>query len=328
MRKKLFGLTILGIVLILGLSGCFSHRFEVIHNPDGSGKLTIETIFTEEYLDIFDEGVTMEEAQEDILAESMFTRENLPDDTNIRSVEEKDFIDPTTGALHHSLEIEIIDILTPVFFEEGDDLSNIFMVQDNGDGTFLFTANLESMSEFADEDEDEDFMMDPEMFRFMLQGSTITWQLHVEEFIEGDTQAVYDVANNTVNWELPMYDVLFAEEPLEIFAIYRVDSAEAVEPEPQEVLMPTPDPDTPDPEIPDPDTPELVIPDPAETDIRPPVDFEVDQPSDGFFGLPNWVPIVLVAVLCLGGIFVVIAAVIIILVVRKGKQKPPSNQLE
>jgi len=330
MRNKVIGLTILGIVLILGLSGCFSHRFEVMHNPDGSGKLTIETIFTEEYLGIFDEGVTMEEAQDDILADSMFSRENLPDDPNIRSVEEKDFIDPTTGELNHSLEIEIFDILTPIYFDDGDESSSIFQVEDYGDGTYLFTASLESMSEFTDEDEDDDFMMDPEMFKFMLQDSKVTWHLHAADFIEGDPYAIYDVMNGIVIWELPMFDVLFAEEPLEIFAIYRVDTAEAAEPEPHEVLMPTPDLDTPDQDIPDPDTPDLDIPDLAspETDIRPPVDFEVDQPSDGLFGLPNWVPIVLVAVLCLGGMFVVIAAVVIFLVVRKQKQNQAEIQNE
>ena len=314
MHKKTIVFTILGIIFILALSGCFSHRFEVQHNPDGSGKLTIETIFTEEYLGLFDEAQSMEEAQNDILADSMFSSENLQDDPNIGSVEESDYIDETTGALHHSLEIEIIDILTPVYFEEGDDLSNIFLVEAYGDGTFLFTANLESMSEFTDVDEDEDIMMDPEMFRFMLQGSTIIYELHVSEFIEGDPLAVYDPASSTVNWEIPMYDVLFSEEPLELFAIYRVDIAETVEPtepvepvepEPEEVLMPPTDTDTED------------------TDTRPPVDNEFEQPADGLFGLPNWVPLVLVAVLCLGGILVVIAAVVIILIVRKRKQNQP-----
>ncbi len=265
----------------------------------------------------------MEEAQDDILADSAFSSENLPDDPNIRSVEESDYIDPTTGSLHHSLELEIIDILTPVYFEDEDDLSNIFAVEDNGDGTFLFTANLESLAEEIEEDEDEDFMMDPEMFRFMLQGSTVVYELHVAEFIEGDPQAVYDPGNNTVNWEIPMYDMLFAEEPLKLFAIYRVDTAETVEPtQPAEPIEPT-EPDEPV----EPEPEEVIIPpaetDTEETDIRPPVDIEFEQPDEGLFGLPNWVPLVLVVVLCLGGIFVVIAAVVIILILRKRKQNQP-----
>ena len=327
MHKKKMGLTILGFIIILALSGCFSHRFEVQHNPDGSGKLTVETIFTEDYLGLFDEAQTMEDAQDDILADSMFTSENLPDDPNIGSVEESDYIDETTGSLHHSLEIEIIDILTPVYFEEGDDLSNVFQVEAQDDGTFLFTANLESMTEMVDEDEDEDFMMDPEMFRFMLQGSTITWELHVAEFIEGDPLAVFDPANNTVNWEIPMYDVLFAEEPLELFAIYRMDTVETVEPiEPAEPVEPDPaEPVEPDPDEPvEPEPEEVLMPppgtDPEDTDTRPPVDTEFEPPGDGLFGLPRWVTIVAVTILCLGGIFVVIAGVVIFLVVRKRKK--------
>ena len=313
MNKNTIGLTILGIILILALSGCFSHRFEVQHNPDGSGMLIIETIFNEEYIGMIEDDLFMDDADDDIFGESLFTEDDLADSPNIRSVNEDRFVDPETGALHQILEIEIVNILEPVLFDQEDDLDAFFTIVDRGDGTFLFTVTLEAPSDFADEGMDDDFMMDPEMFRFMLQDSTISWQLHAAVFIDGDPQAVFDTFNNTVNWELPMYDVLFAEEPLQIFAIYRVETteaAEAAEPEPQEVLMPPPDPDTPD------------------TDIRPPVDFEVDQPSEGFFGLPNWVPIVLVAVLCLGSILVVIAAVVIILVVRKRNQNPDLDQPE
>lgn len=319
MHKKSILYTILGIVFILALSGCFSHRFEVQHNPDGSGLLIVETIFTQDYLGLFDDVQTMDEAQDDILADSIFTRENLPDDPNIGSVQESDYIDETTGSLHHSIEIEILDILTPVYFEDEEDLSNIFLVEAYDDGTFLFTANLESLAEQIDEDEEEDLMMDPEMFRFMLQGSTVVYELHVAEFIEGDPLAVYDPASNTVTWEVPMYDVLFGEEPLELFAIYRVDTTapaepaeptepaepEPVEPEPEEEIMPPPDPDTED------------------TEPRPPVDTEFEEPTAGLFGLPNWVPLVLLAVLCLGGILVVVAVVVIILIARKRKQNQP-----
>lgn len=326
MHKKSIVFTILGIVFVLALSGCFSHRFEVQHNPDGSGQFTIETIFTEDYLGLFDETQTMDEARDEILEDFLFTADNLVDDPNIGSVEESDFIDETTGSLHHSLEIEVLDILIPVYFEDEDDLTYLFEVQDNGDGTFMFIPNLESMSEMVDEEEDDDLVMDPEMFRFMLQGSTITWELLVAEFIEGDPQAVYDPGSNTVNWEIPMYDVLFPEETLELYAIYRVDTAETVEP--TETPEPV-EPDEPDPTEPvEPDPVEPVEPEPEPDiedpdDIEDPIETELEMIEEGLFGLPNWVTLAVVAVLCLGGIMVIIAVVVIIVIVRKRKQNQP-----
>lgn len=316
MHKKSIGLTILGLVLILTLSGCFSHRFQVQHNPDGSGRLIIETIFTEEYISIIEDDLFMDDGDDDdIFGESMFTEDDLADSPNIRSVTEDSYIDSETGALHQILEIEIVDILEPVLFDQEDGDEPLFTIDDQGDGTFLFAVTLEAPSDFAeDEETDDDFMMDQETFRFMLQGSVVAWELQVAEFVEGDPQAVYDPANNVVNWEIPMFDVLFGTEPVELYAIYRLDSSEVTEPEPQEVTMPTPAPDA----EPDPDTPDS-------EDVRPPVavDVEVDQTEDGLFGLPNWVPIVLVTVLCLGILFVIVVVVVIILVSRKRKKNQP-----
>lgn len=328
MHKNKIVFTLLGILFIFVLSGCFSYRFEVQHNPDGSGLLTIETVFTEDYLGMFDEALSMEEAREEILADAAFTSDELPDDPNIGSVEETDFIDETTGELHHIIVIEIFDVLTTVYFEEGDDTSNLFEIEDQGDGTFLFTANLESLSEFA-EDEDEDDFMDPEMFRFFLQGSTISWELHVAQFIEGDAQADYDPDTNIVTWEIPMYDALFAEEPMDLFAVYRVDAAEPVEPEepiePEEPAEPVEPEEPAEPIEPEPEDEMMPTPDiePEETDIEPPVETEIEEPENGLFGLPRWALIVAVAVLCLGGILVVAAVVVIIIVARKRKQNQP-----
>lgn len=315
MHKKSIRLTILGLVLILTLSGCFSHRFQVQHNPDGSGKLTIETIFTEEYMSIIEDDLFMDDGDEDdIFGESMFTEDDLADSPNILSVTEDSYVDPETNALHHILEIEIANILEPVLFDQEDGEEPLFTIEDQGDGTFLFTVTLEAPSDFIeDEETDDDFMMDQETFRFMLQGSVVAWELQVAEFIESDPQAVYDPANNVVNWEIPMFDVLFGTEAVELYAIYRVDTAEPAEPteptepepEPEEVLMPPPDTDTED------------------TEIRPPVDSEFEQPADGVFGLPNWVPIVLVTVLCLGMLFVIVVVVVIFLVSRKRKKDQP-----
>jgi hypothetical protein len=70
--------------LLLSLSGCFSYRFEVQHNPDGSGRLTIESILSQDFLNMFSGSPDLEETQDDILAESIFTEDDLRDDPNIQ----------------------------------------------------------------------------------------------------------------------------------------------------------------------------------------------------------------------------------------------------
>lgn len=327
MRKQAIRSTILSLVLLLSLSGCFSYRFEVQHNPDGSGRLTIESILSQDFLGIFSGDLALEDGNRDILVESIFTEDDLRDDPNIGSITEEEFTDPDTGDLHHILEIEIIDILTPLYLdqEEGDD-TLIFQVVDNGDGTFLFTATLETPSDFTSvNDEMRKVMpMDPQSLSFFLQDSTITWQLYVDELIEVDPIAEYDSANKVVTWEILLTDVLFAEENLDIFAIYRTEGSQAViEPEPEETPTPTLEPEPQDTATP------TLEPTPTESSIRPTVDLDFEQPRSGFLGLPNWVPLVLIGMLCLGLIVVVIAVVVILLVTQDKKQNPPpENQVD
>ena len=164
----------------------------------------------------------------------------------------------------------------------------------------------------------ESMPMDPQTLRTFLQGSNLTWQLSIDEFIEGDPQAVFDNTNKVVTWKLPIYDVLFGEEPVQVFTISRLETAETTEPEPEK---------TDEPERQEVTTPTAQVPTP-EIVIQPPAEITPDQPDQGFLGLPNQVPFVVAAVLCLGGMFVVIAAVVIILVVRKQKQNQTENQNE
>ncbi|MBW6467524.1 MAG: hypothetical protein K0B06_13535 [Brevefilum sp.] len=323
MRKQAMRFTILSCVLLLSLSGCFSYRFEVQHNPDGSGQLTIESILSQDFLNMFSGSPDLEETHDDILAESIFTEDDLRDDPNIRAVSEETFTDPVTGDLHHILEIEIIDIQKPLYLdqEEGDD-SIIFEVVDNGDGTFLFTATLETPSDFAaGNDEMDDVMpMDPGSLRFFLQDSTITWQLSADELIEADPVAKFDPVNKIITWQIPLTDVLFAAENLDIFAVYRTHGSQAaLEPEPAETLTPTLEPEPEDTATP------TLAPTSTESPIQPTVDLDFKQPRRGFLGLPNWVPLVLAGALCLGVIVVAIAAVVIFLVTRNKKQDPPPD---
>ena len=298
MRNKAIRFTILGIFLILTLSGCFSYFFEVRHNPDGSGQLVIESILSKDYLDLIAGDLPMDESFDDILARSLITQDDLRDDPNIKSITEDQFSDPSTGALHHILEIEIIDVFQPIYLDQEDIDIPFFQIDDNKDGTFRFSTTLNVPSGYADEDMLENMPVDPGTLKFILQDSTLNWKLHVDEFIEGDRQAVYNRANQVVNWEIPIYDVLFSTEPIQIYAVYQLEPSPTPTPEPQNAVQPSPTADIP------------------EIASQTPVILETDQPDRDFLGVSNWTPLILIAVLCVGLMFLILLAVLIILVVR------------
>ena len=305
MRKNLIRFTILGAFLILTLSGCFSYYFEVRHNQDGSGQLTIESILSKDYLDLISGDLPMDDNFDDILARSLITQDDLRDDPNIKSITEDQFTDPSTGALHHLLEIEIIDIFQPIYLDQEDVDTPFFQIDDNEDGTFRFTTTLNVPSGYADEDMLEKMPIDQGSLRFFMQGSTLNWKLHVDDFIEGDRLAVFDRTNQGIVWEIPIYDVLFSTEPIQIYAVYQLGSSPTPTPtpEPQNEVQPSPTVEKP------------------EIATQTPDILGTDQPEGGFLGISNWTPIVLIAVLCAGLMFLILLAVVIILLIRNKNNK-------
>ncbi len=314
MQKRTLLFLAASVIMLMALSGCYQVIYEVHHNPDGSGKFVIETIFTEEFLELMELEMTMEEAKDEILEDMVITEEDLPlYDSNIKSVREEDFIDSTTGSLHHIIEVELNDMLEAFVLEGEDPSETAFTIEQKPDGSYQFTPNVDSGDEMFDDG------MDMSEFLGAMEDSFIIWRLHVVDFVSGDEKAVHDPSSNTVTWEIPMADIFTSMEPLNLWAIYRLDDAEV---EPPEVIDPTPI--TPDDEP--------IEPAPDEEPIAPPPVEEAPEeiivsPVEEESGLPNWVPITLVAVLCLGLIFVVVVAVVIFLVVKKrkkdGTQNPP-----
>lgn len=312
MQKKSFWLIAISLLMLIALTGCYQVLYEVQHNPDGSGKFVIETIIMEEFLEIVEFDVPMEEAKDELLEDMVISEEDLPlYDSNIKSVNEEDFIDSATGSLHHILEIELYDMLE-AFILEGDDPSDtVFTIEEKPDGSFLFTPTIDSSADLMEDG------VDLSEFITMMEDSYITWKLHVIEFVSADDLAVYDPVEKVVTWEIPMADVFTSTESIDLWAIYRLDAAEA---EPTEVIEPTPITPDDDPIEPGPDE-EPIAPPPVEEAPEEIVVSPVEEES----GLPNWVPITLVAVLCLGLIFVVVVVVIIFLVVKKRKKAQPQN---
>lgn len=295
MNKKIIKTTLLSIIFILLASGCFSYKFSFDHHKDGSGTIKIETILAKEFLDMMDDLGSMTDESEDSSTDvPIFAEEDLKDDPNIKSITQDVFTDPDTGAEHHVLEIEVYDILIPLSFDEDGEAAEgmVYKIEDQDNGNFRFEATVGIPEDFSENDEDG---MDPEFMRSFLQDSKFIWELKVDEFVEGDPKASYDSSSHLVTWEIPMTDILFGTAPTEIYAVYKIKSSVFAKPE-------------------------------QKTEpIEDKLDGEAtENTSDkkGLFGLPKWVPIVLVSLLCLVLIAAVIVVVIIIAITKKKKNQP------
>ena len=311
-NKKVLKLTLLGVMVMVFLSGCFSYRFGFEHNADGSGKIKVETILNKEFLDMADDlGAMTDEDEDSELDVPIFTKDELQDDPNIKSVKEDEFIDPDTGAKHHLLEIEVYDILKSLRFDEDDEDAEgmVYKIEDQGNGTYRFSAFIDSPGGLSDDEEDG---LDADTFKYFLVDSKFIWELKVAEFLEGDSKASFDKATNTVTWEIPMTDILFGTEPTEIYAVYNVKSSGFAKPEPKEEEKPVE-------EQPVNQAPQVEAPLTPLDESEPDLETEADK---GFLGLSKWVSFALVGLLCTGVIFVIIIVVVILVVKKKKKNQP------
>ena len=300
MWKKTIKFSVLGGLIMVLLSGCFNIYSEIYHNPDNSGRLIIEYEFPEEILSLDEEEVTMEEVREDLLSWVDLDQIYSIDHPNILSVSSENYIDPDSGSLHYIIDIQVKNMLEPFGVSEDDGAA--LAIEAKPDGTYRFSLVFEPTSELGLDENG----MDLREFRSLMEGTVYVWKLHVQEFIDGDSRAIYTPNENVVTWKISMNDLFYLESAYEIWADYRTEAqvVEEIQPE-QDDIQPTGI-------------------DEVDRSDQP----EQDQP--GFFAglmdsMPGWLPVVLAGLCCLS--LVVIAVVIIVVVVVKKRKKPasPSN---
>ncbi len=292
MRKKPFWLTIFSILMLMVLSGCLDYNIDIYHHVDGSGNIRFEFIFLEDLLTRGDEISTWEEAREELMALVAMDDEFSKDNPNIRSDSTNDFVNPQTNAWHYVYNIGFYDMLTTqeVFDEDW------FLIEASPDGTYRFIWDFGP----TEEDEDSDFF---EEDRDLLEQTHVRIKLHVSDFIEGDSRAVYDPIEKVVTWEIPNDELVFDPQTYYFWAVYRIDAPEGIEEEPEI-------------EVADPDSPVVPLPTPS-----------VGQPEQdgGFLGLPDWMPFTLAGLCCLSLVAVVVVIVLIFVVIKKRKEKKPAD---
>jgi len=291
--KKSFWFSILSVCMLAALSGCFNYNLEIHHHADGTGRYRFEQIWIEELLFMDDEATTWDEVQEDLM-EWSGPEELSTDNPNIRSVSTEDYINPDTNAWHYIIDVEVNDMLIALPQEDGLDQMRI---QANPDGTYRFSYSAGSENEEYDAELMEEIFWEE---RKLLEMTRFTMKLFVNDFIEGDSMAVYDPAEKVVTWEVPMDELFFNPQPYEFWAVYRIGTPEVVEV-------------VPDLEVSEPDRPEVPLPPPAVVQT---------QRDSGFM---NWVPFVLAGLCCLSLVAVVVVVIVVVVVLRNRKKQaaPP-----
>lgn len=218
MHKKL--LTLVSLLVVLSLSGCFSVSQEIWHNQDGSGRVVLEIILEEAMLSL----MGVEDNHEDILSELAISPEDISgEDPNVRNVVANSYYDPDTASFHVIMDIEVFDLVKGLPVDDDADLSGFeFTITDNNDGSFRFSQINDSSADMDSGALDEATMM---MFNQFMVNNTYTLKLHVAELIEADPRAVYDRGKKVVVWEMPMLELMSATAPIEFWAVYRTESS-------------------------------------------------------------------------------------------------------
>jgi len=222
MQKK--RLAVISLLMILTLTGCFEVSQEIWHNPDGSGRVILEIIFSEDMLSFMGVEGDVEENREEILREFEFSPEEISaDDPNVRNAVVNSYYDPEGENFHIIMDVELLDLRKGLPVDEGDDMSGFeFTITDNNDGTYRFSQITDASSEMGDTGLDQASL---QMFEAFMAGDMYTLKLNVAEFVDADPRAVYDKDNKVVVWEIPMLDLLTASEPFELWAVYRAESS-------------------------------------------------------------------------------------------------------
>ncbi len=301
--KKTFWFALLSILMALALSGCWHEVLEFYHFPDGSGRMVLRSEITQDLLALDDEFSSMEEARDDWVESLSKVDEFSADHQNIAAVTGEDYVDQVTGSLHIVTEVDVVNMLERLF-DDDDELDEAsFVFTANQDGTYRFSTLLEAMEgEWWPDEVPEEY----EEFGPMLETADFTIILHVYDFIEGDPQAVYDPAKKTVTWAWPMSEMFTLDTDQELWAVYRIEPAVVVEPDPVEVEDPQP------PAVDDP----VVLPPPAV--VSP-------EQDSGFLGLPDWVPFVLAGLCCLSLVAVVVVVVVVVVLRKRKNPAPPTR---
>ena len=197
----------LALAVLFLTAGCFRVDQELWHNADGTGKVHFDVSVDQFFLEMASGGQA--------LPHLFQTWQGLEEeeDSNYSAITLSDALNEENHNYTADVEIKDFSRLGELRRETLD-----FSVEEQENGSLRFSQRLDFRLTAASPDE----MQTVDMLLDGLGEDAYTVKLHVPRVLSADPRAVVDTKNGTVSWSVPMSELVTAEEPLEIWAEYRL----------------------------------------------------------------------------------------------------------
>jgi hypothetical protein len=196
---------VLALVVVLALSGCINFKEELWFNADGTGKFSIDIGMSQSLIDMA-KGSGSDPFED-------FKKEFEAKDPLVKNVSGKEYSDKVGGQdmKHYVITAEITDMFK--YMEQQSKNSNETMnitVKKLENGNFSFTQNLA----MGDNSGLPTSGVDAKSLQSFLKDMYWTVVVHVPSVVSADKTA--KVSGGTVEWAIPIGDVMAATKPIEL----------------------------------------------------------------------------------------------------------------
>lgn len=204
MKRSRFILIALAMMVVLALSGCINFKEELWLNADGSGKFSIDIGMSQSLIDMAKGSGT------DPFAD--FKKEFENKDPLVKNVSSKEYSDKVGGQdmKHYVVTMEVTDMVK--YMEQqsksSDGTLKISLKKlENGNYSFTQTLNMGGSGDITGG-------VDPKSLQTFLKDMFWTVVVHVPSVVSADKTA--KVSGATVEWAIPIGDVMAATKPIEL----------------------------------------------------------------------------------------------------------------
>ena len=217
MKKNKFNIIscLLFGLMILVLSGCFQMTQEYWHYSDGTGKIFMDMSISEELLKMGGSGAT---------TTNPFADWDKPDnaikkDPNIEKITVKEF--SKDGEHHFTAELELKSFEAAVNSlkkpESGLDMN--FSKLPNGN--YKFSQVIKPGTGMNQPSDSGGEATTAKLFA----DKYWTIRLHIPSMVDSDPTAKYNKGTNTIEWKMPMEDLMKQKENTELWAEYSMEGS-------------------------------------------------------------------------------------------------------
>lgn len=205
--KRATCLLILSLALLLLTAGCFQIDQELWHNADGSGKASFNVSVSDQFLQLASGGQVLPH---------LFETWN-----GLEAVENSNY---ANIALDEALNGDDHRYSATVDFKDFSRLAELqretldFRIEEQENGNLRFTQVLDYRLDTSEPGAAETM----ELLVTELGDDAYTVRLHVPNLLTSDSRGILDAKAGVVEWKIPMSELFSAQQPVEIWAEYRL----------------------------------------------------------------------------------------------------------